>query len=169
MLAQELLLLLWKGFKLLTVNLTESATEAIRQTQETHHEGSREDTYSKNNLPSFWHVFINITSHSPWKTITFLLNKRFLITHVCLWPLKAKGFELQKKFPIKFWELIIPFSLAKYHKLKQNVSVLLKVCWRGEKSLHPSKLFYIHILCQWWQFKKDGLPSIQLHWFMEGI
>lgn len=47
MLAQELLLLLWKGFKLLTVHLTESATEAIRQTQETHHEGSREDTYSE--------------------------------------------------------------------------------------------------------------------------
>lgn len=114
-------------------------------------------------------MFINITSYSPWNDHHFSSENKFLTNYLFLWPLKAKSFKLQMTFPIKFGKLIIPFWFTKYHKLKHNVSVLLKVFWREGSRFHPPKRLYIHILCQWHRFKKDGLPSIQLHWLMEAI
>lgn len=74
-------------------------------------------------------------------TIAFLLNKRFLIIDLCLWILRVKGFKLWMTFPILFGEWIIPFWLTKYHKLKQNVSILLKVLQRKESSPFKTPLY----------------------------
>lgn len=55
--------------------------KGIQANTENPDKGSMENAYSQNDLSSLLHMFINMNLTLHEMTITFLLNKRFLITH----------------------------------------------------------------------------------------
>lgn len=143
--------LILKDFKLWTDDLNSSTTKAIKQIQGDPEKDSMDNTYPQDDLSHLLLVLINTKLTHHEMTITFLLNKGFVITHFVygLWKLRVIRYRWHFPSNLQNW-------LFHFHWLSTTSSNKMSPYY-GVFTLQNSFIFIFSVNGR--DFKKMGCPA----------